>query len=60
VHRYVEGEHRPRSATKSETDLRVVASLLEESIANWTIVHTEIEASEGARISRSQLSEKVP
>jgi transposase len=54
---------------KSETALRVVAPLLEEPIANrpnWTIarLRAEIEAREGVRISRSQLSKalrkKVP
>src|SRR3954447_596206 len=54
---------------KSETALRVVAPLLEEPVANrpnWTIarMRAEIEAREGVRISRSQLSKalrkKVP
>src|SRR6202047_3368957 len=46
---------------KSETALRVVTPLLEEPVAdrpNWTIsrLRAEIEAREGVRISRSQLS----
>src|SRR3984957_1497566 len=54
---------------KSETALRVVTPLLEEPVAdrrNWTIprLRAEIEAREGVRISRSQLSKalrkKVP
>jgi transposase len=54
---------------KSETALRVVTPLLEEPVANrpnWTIprMRAEIEAREGVRISRSQLSKalrkKVP
>jgi hypothetical protein len=54
---------------KSEAALRVVTRLLEEPVAdrrNWTIprLRTEIEAREGVRISRSQLSKalrkKVP
>ena len=49
---------------KSETALRVVTPLLEEAIAdrpNWTIVRlrAEIEAREGVRISRSQLSKAL-
>jgi transposase len=57
------------SPEKSETALRVVAPLLEEPVANrpnWTIarMRAEIEAREGVRISRSQLSKalrkKVP
>jgi transposase len=57
------------SPVKSETALRVVAPLLEEPVANrpnWTIARmgAEIEAREGVRISRSQLSKalrkKVP
>jgi transposase len=57
------------SPVKSETALRVVAPLLEEPVANrpnWTIarMRAEIEAREGVRISRSQLSKalrkKVP
>jgi len=44
---------------KSEAAVRVVAPLLAESVANrpyWTIprLHAEIEAREGASISRSQ------
>ena len=54
---------------KSEAALRVAIPLLEEPVAdrrNWTIarLRTEIEAREGVRISRSQLSKalqkKVP
>ena len=54
---------------KSEAALRVVTPLLEEPVAdrrNWTIprLRAEIEAREGVRISRSQLSKalrkKVP
>ena len=54
---------------KSETALRVVTPLLEQPVAdrrNWTIprLRAEIEAREGVRISRSQLSKalrkKVP
>lgn len=46
---------------KSTTVLRVVTPLLEEPVAdrrNWTIarLRAEIEAREGVRISRSQLS----
>jgi transposase len=46
---------------KSEAVLRVVTPLLEEPVANrpnWTIarMRAEIEAREGVRISRSQLS----
>ena len=46
---------------KSETALRVVAPLLDELVANrrnWTIarLRAEVEAREGVRISRSQLS----
>src|SRR5271166_1826156 len=46
---------------KSETALRVVTPLLEDPVANrrnWTIprLRAEIEAREGVRISRSQLS----
>jgi transposase len=57
------------SPAKSETALRVLAPLLEEPVANrpnWTIarMRAEIEAREGVRISRSQLSKalrkKVP
>jgi transposase len=49
---------------KSETALRVVAPLLEEPVAdrpNWTIARlcAEIEAREGVRISRSQLSKAL-
>src|SRR5580704_3056555 len=54
---------------KSETALRVVTPLLDQPVAdrtNWTIarLRAEIEAREGVRISRSQLSKalrkKVP
>ena len=53
---------------KSEAALRVAIPLLEEPVAdrrNWTIprLRAEIEAREGVRISRSQLSkalEKIP
>lgn len=49
---------------KSETALRVVTPLLEEPVANrrnWTIprLRGEIEAREGVRISRSQLSKAL-
>jgi transposase len=49
---------------KSETALRVVTPLLEAPVAdrpNWTIVRlrAEIEAREGVRISRSQLSKAL-
>jgi len=49
---------------KSETALRVVIPLLEEPVAdrpNWTIarLRAEIEAREGVRISRSQLSKAL-
>ena len=49
---------------KSETALRVVTPLLEEPVAdrpNWTIARlcTEIEARDGVRISRSQLSKAL-
>jgi transposase len=49
---------------KSETALRVVAPLLEQSVAdrrNWTIprLRAEVEAREGVRISRSQLSKAL-
>jgi len=49
---------------KSETALRVVTPLLEEPVAdrrNWTIarLRAEIEAREGVRISRSQLSKAL-
>lgn len=49
---------------KSETALRVVTPLLEAPVAdrrNWTIprLRAEIEAQEGVRISRSQLSKAV-
>ena len=49
---------------KSETALRVVAPLLEEPVTNrpnWTIarMRAEIEAREGVRISRSQLSKAL-
>ena len=49
---------------KSEAALRVVAPLLEAPVAdrrNWTIprLRAEIEAREGVRISRSQLSKAL-
>lgn len=49
---------------KSETALRVVTPLLEEPVVdrrNWTIarLRAEIEAREGVRISRSQLSKAL-
>ena len=49
---------------KSETALRVITPLLEEPVAdrrNWTIarLRAEIEACEGVRISRSQLSKAL-
>jgi transposase len=49
---------------KSETALRVVTPLLEAAVAdrpNWTIprLRAEIEAREGVRISRSQLSKAL-
>jgi transposase len=49
---------------KSEAALRVVTPLLEAPVANrpnWTIARliTEIEAREGVRISRSQLSKTL-
>ena len=49
---------------KSEAALRVAAPLLEEPVAdrrNWTIprLRVEIEAREGVRISRSQLSKAL-
>ena len=52
------------SPVKGETALRVVAPLLEEPVANrpnWTIarMRAEIEAREGVRISRSQLSKAL-
>ena len=52
------------SPVKSEAALRVVTPLLEEPVAdrrNWTIprVPAEIEAREGVRISRSQLSKAL-
>ena len=51
-------------AVKSEAALRVAIPLLEEPVAdrrNWTIarLRTEIEAREGVRISRSQLSKAL-
>ena len=51
-------------AVKSEAALRVAAPLLEEPVAdrrNWTIprLRVEIEAREGVRISRSQLSKAL-
>lgn len=52
------------SPVKSEAALRVVTPLLEEPVANrpnWTIarLRAEIEAREGVRISRSQLSKAL-
>jgi transposase len=52
------------SPVKSETAMRVVTPLLEEPVANrpnWTIarMRAEIEAQEGVRISRSQLSKAL-
>src|ERR1700687_2976839 len=49
---------------KSEAGLRVVTPLLEQPVAdrrNWTIprLQVEIEAREGVRISRSQLSKAL-
>jgi transposase len=49
---------------KSETALRVATPLLEQPVAdrrNWTIprLRAEIEAREGVRISRSQLSKAL-
>ena len=49
---------------KSETALRVVTPLLDQPVANrrnWTIprLRAEIEAHEGVRISRSQLSKAL-
>ena len=49
---------------KSETALRVIAPLLEAPVAdrpNWTVprLRAEIEAREGVRISRSQLSKAM-
>ena len=49
---------------KSEAALRVVTPLLEQPVAdrrNWTIprLQVEIEACEGVRISRSQLSKAL-
>jgi transposase len=49
---------------KSETALRVVTPLLDQPVAdrrNWTIprLRVEIEAREGVRISRSQLSKAL-
>ena len=51
-------------AVKSEAALRVAAPLLEQPVAdrrNWTIprLRVEIEAREGVRISRSQLSKAL-
>jgi transposase len=51
-------------AVKSSAALRVVTPLLEEPVAdrpNWTIarLRAEIEAREGVRISRSQLSKAL-
>jgi transposase len=51
-------------AVKSEAALRVAAPLLQEPVAdrrNWTIprLRVEIEAREGVRISRSQLSKAL-
>ena len=50
--------------TKSEAALRVVTPLLEAPVAdrpNWTIarLRAEVEAREGVRISRSQLSQAL-
>jgi transposase len=50
---------------KSEAALRVITPLLEEPVAdrrNWTIprLRAEVEAREGVRISRSQLSKALP
>lgn len=52
------------AAVKSEAALRVVTPLLEQPVAdrrNWTIprLKVEIEAREGVRISRSQLSKAL-
>ena len=52
------------AAVKSEAALRVAIPLLEAPVAdrrNWTIprLRTEIEAREGVRISRSQLSKAL-
>ncbi len=52
------------SPVKSEAALRVASPLLEEPVAdrrNWTIprLRVEIEAREGVRISRSQLSKAL-
>ena len=52
------------AAVKSEAALRVVTPLLEAPVAdrpNWTIprLRAEIEAREGVRISRSQLSKAL-
>jgi len=52
------------SPLKSEAALRVAVPLLEEPVAdrrNWTIprLRAEIEAREGVRISRSQLSKAL-
>src|ERR1700735_2925331 len=52
------------SAVKSEAALRVATPLLKEPVAdrrNWTIprLRAEIEAREGVRISRSQLSKAL-
>ena len=49
---------------KSETALRVVTPLLDQPVAdrrNWTIarLRAEVEAREGVRISRSQLSKAL-
>ncbi len=49
---------------KSEAALRVITPLLEEPVAdrpNWTIarLRAEVEAREGVRISRSQLSKAL-
>src|SRR5271169_1759791 len=54
----------PGPAVKSEAALRVVTPLLEQPVAdrrNWTIprLQVEIEAREGVRISRSQLSKAL-
>jgi len=52
------------ASPKSETALRVIAPVLETPVAdrpNWTIprLRAEIEAREGVRISRSQLSKAM-
>ena len=63
--RGVEGDRRTRPATgKTEAALRVVAPLLEAPVAdrpNWTIprLMAEIEAREGVKIGKSQLSKAL-